>query len=167
MKGDFSPVVLLRVEQGEYMPDSLSGVGSSESFTPQDIVAQSAAGLPVSGRSASDAGISKAALAIWNKLSADLVKNPEANWNQALSTAEELARSVCGQDLAADLQADLLGNFKLLEQTLSGLKIMPTEDHPDPASYIKNRLLVLKLNIVTDSEDLRKLQSLKTPTELT
>ena len=149
------------------MPTSPSRAGSSESLPPQNIVAQSAAGLPVSGRSASETGVSKAALAIWNKLSANLVKNPEASWNQALNTAEELARSVCGQDLAADLCADLLGNFKLLEQTLSGLKITPTDDHPDPVSYIKNRLLVLKLNIVTDSEDLRKLQSLKTPTELT
>jgi hypothetical protein len=146
------------------MAANSSEVGNTPSLPPQDIVAQSAAGLPVSGRSASDAGISNAALAIWNKLSADLEKNPEANWNQALSTAEELARSVCGQDLAADLQADLLGNFKLLEETLSGLKIMPTDDHPDPASYIKNRLLVFKLNIVTDSEDLRKLQTLKPPT---
>jgi len=96
------------------------------------------------------------------KLSADLKQNPALYWQNALSTADELARSVCGQDLSLDLQADLLGNFKLLDQTLSELKIPSSDDLPDPHAFIKNRLAVLKLNIVTDAEDLRKLHSLST-----
>ncbi|WP_334118216.1 hypothetical protein [Limnobacter sp.] len=143
------------------MPASPSGVGGSPSSPPQNVVAQSAARLPSGRRSVGEGGVSKAALVIWNKLSASLAHDPAANWNNALNTADELARSVCGQDLPKDLQADLLGNFKLLEQTLSGLKITPTDDHPDPHAYIKNRLSVFKLNIVTDSENLRKLHSLK------
>lgn len=144
------------------MSVSPSGVGNSSSLPPPSRIAESTASPPLNQRSVGDSGVSKAALAIWNKLSASLNADPAANWRQALDTAEELALSVCGQDLAADLQADLLGNFRLLEQTLSGLKITSTNDHPDPHTFISNRLSLLKLNIVADAQDLRKLQSLST-----
>lgn len=144
------------------MPASSSGVGNSPSFPPQSVVAESTVKSPSSAKAMGESGLSKAALAIWNKLSADLKQNPELHWQNALSNADELARSVCGQNLAPDLQADLLGNLKLLEQTLSGLKIPSSGDLPDPHAFIKNRLAVLKLNIVTDAEDLRKLDSLTT-----
>lgn len=161
MKGDMFPVVVLFFKQGEYMPPSPSGVGSSPSLPSQRVVAESSANLPSGENSLGDGGVSKAALTIWKKLSSELETNSETNWNQALDTADELARSVCGQNLAEDLRADLLGNFKLLEQSMRGLKITPTDDCPDPHTYIKNRLSVLKLNIVTDAEDFRKLQSLR------
>ncbi len=144
------------------MPASPSGVGNSPSLPPQSIVAESAAKSPSRAKTVGEGGLSKAASAIWKKLSADLKQNPALHWQNALSTADELARSVCGQDLSLDLQADLLGNFKLLEQTLSELKIPSSDDLPDPHAFIKNRLAVLKLNIVTDAEDLRKLHSLST-----
>jgi hypothetical protein len=137
------------------MPASPSGVGNSTSLPPQSVVPPSTAKLP-------PGQASKAALVLWKKLSASLADNPSAHWNQALGTADELARSVCGQNLPSDLQADLLGNFKLLEQTLSELKIPSSDDLPDPHAFIKNRLAVLKLNIVTDAEDLTKLHSLST-----
>lgn len=144
------------------MSVSPSGEGNSPPPTPQSIVASNAAKSFQSEASANTDGVSKAALALWKKFSASLADNPSAHWKQALSNADELARSVCGQNLAADLQADLLGNFKLLEHTLSGLKITSTNDHPDPHTFISNRLSLLKLNIVADAQDLRKLQSLST-----
>ena len=144
------------------MPSSPPGVEGSSSLPPQSVAAEVAASSPSGQGSVGEGGVSKAALGIWKKLSANLAENPSANWNEALSTADELARSVCGQDLALDLLADLLGNFKLLEQTLSGLKIAPTDDQPDPHAFISNRLAILKLSIVTDARDLRKLQSLRT-----
>lgn len=144
------------------MPSSPAGAGNSSSSSSPHIVAESAASSPASERSAGRGGVSNAVLVIWNKLSASLVEDPASNWNLALSTADELARSVCGQDLEDEFRADLLGNFKLLEQTLSGLKITPSDHCPDPHAHIKNTLSVLKLNIVTDAEDLRKLQSLRT-----
>ncbi len=144
------------------MSVSPSGVGNSPPPTPQSIVASNAAKSFQSEASANTDGVSKAALALWKKFSASLADNPSAHWKQALSNADELARSVCGQNLAADLQADLLGNFKLLEHTLSELKIPPSDELPDPLAFIKTRLAVLQLNIVTNAEDLRKLHSLST-----
>ena len=144
------------------MPASLSEVGNSSSLPPQSVAAEIAASSSLGHGAMGEGGVSKTALAIWKKLSESLAENPSAHWNEALKTADELARSVCGQNLAMDLQADLLGNFKLLEQTLSKLKILPSEEFPDPQAFIKTRLAVLKLNIVTDAEDLRKLQSLST-----
>lgn len=161
MKGDIFPVVVLFFKQGEYMPPSTSGVGNSPSLPSQRGVAESSANLPSGDKSVGNVGVSKVALAIWKKLSSELEKTPETNWHLALDTADELARSVCGQNLAADLRADLLGNYKLLEQSMSGLKIAPTADCPDPHAYIKNMLLVQRLSIVTDAEDLRKVQSLR------
>ena len=114
------------------MPTSPSGVEGSSSLPPQGVAAEVAASSPSGQRSVGEGGVSKAALVIWKKLSANLAENPSANWNEALSTADELARSVCGQDLPADLQADLLENFKLLEKTLTGLSISPSESCPDP-----------------------------------
>jgi len=146
--------------QGEYMSASPSGAGNSSSLPPPNVVTESAASRRSNQGSVGKGGVPKAVLAIWNKLSASLIADPSANWNHALNTAEELALSVCGQNLDAELQADLLANFRLLEQTLSGLKIKPTDEHPNPHCFIKDRLAVLKLNIVADAQDLKKLQDL-------
>jgi len=161
MKGDIFPVVLLNFRQGEYMPASSSGVGNSPSLTPQSVVAESAAKSPSGAKTVGEGGLSKAASAIWNKLSADLKQNPALHWQNALSTADELARSVCGQDLPEDFQADLIGNLNLLEQTLLGLKIQSTDGLLVPGPHIKELLSVLKLNVVTTSKQLETLHSLK------
>ncbi|MEW6204241.1 MAG: hypothetical protein AB1516_02860 [Pseudomonadota bacterium] len=144
------------------MPPSPSEVRNSPALPSQNVVAPNTAKPFQNEGPANTAGVSKAALALWKKLSASLADNPSAHWNQALSTADELARSVCGQNLPMDLQADLLGNFNLLEQTLSELKIPSSDELPDPQAFIKTRLTVMRLSIVTDAEDLRRLQSLRT-----
>lgn len=143
------------------MPASSSGVGNSPSLTPQSVVAESAAESPSGAKTVGEGDLSKAASAIWNKLSADLKQNPALHWQNALSTADELARSVCGQDLPEDFQADLIGNLNLLEQTLLGLKIQSTDGLLVPGPHIKELLSVLKLNVVTTSKQLQTLHSLK------
>ena len=95
------------------MPASLSEVGNSSSLPPQSVAAEIAASSSLGHGAMGEGGVSKTALAIWKKLSESLAENPSAHWNEALNTADELARSVCGQNLAMDLQADLLGNDKV------------------------------------------------------
>ncbi|MEQ9108094.1 MAG: hypothetical protein RLO04_11575 [Limnobacter sp.] len=143
------------------MPTGSSGVNSPSNPASKNVGLENSAHRSMGKKPVAGQGVSKAAMAIWSKLSENLVGDPSANWKEALGNAEELARSVCGQDLPADLQADLLENFKLLEKTLTGLSISPSESCPDPQAYIKDRLLAYKLNIVTDSKDLRKLESIR------
>lgn len=143
------------------MPNHPSGVNIPPNPASKSARLESSAHGSMDNKPVANQGVSKAALAIWGKLSENLVSDPAANWGNALSNAQELARSVCGQDLPPDLQADLLGNFKLLEQTLGGLNITPSESHPNPQAHIKDQFLAFKLNIVTDAQDLKKLESIR------
>lgn len=143
------------------MPASSSRVGNSPSLPPQSVVAESTGKSFSSAKSMGESRLSKATSAIWNKLSADLKQNPALHWQNALSTADELTRSVCGQDLPEDFQTDLIGNLNLLEKTLLGLKIRSADGLPVPALHLKELLSVLKLNVVTTSKQLQTLHSLK------
>lgn len=161
MKGDASPVVLLVFKQGEYMAAGLSGIEHSQALNSDVHAAELANNPSFGGAAGRPLGISEAGAAIWNRLSADLKQNPSLHWQNALDTANELARSVCGQDLPEDLQSDLIGNFNLLEQTLLGLKIQSTDELASPHSHIRDLLSVLKLNVVASSKQLQTLHSLK------
>lgn len=143
------------------MPNSLSEMNIPPNPASKSAGVESSAHGSMGKKPVANQGVSKAALAIWGKLSENLVSDPSANWGNALSNAQELARSVCGQDLPPDLQADLLGNFKLLEQTLGGLNITSSESHPDPQAHIKDQFLAFKLNIVTDANDVRNLEGIR------
>lgn len=143
------------------MPTGSSGVNSPSNPASKNVGLENSAHRSMGKKPVAGQGVSKAAMAIWTKLSENLVGDPSANWKEALGNAEELARSVCGQDLPPDLQADLLENFKLLEKTLIGLNISPSVSCPDPKAFIKDHFLAFKLNIVTDAKDLETLESIR------
>jgi hypothetical protein len=143
------------------MTTGSSGVNSPSNAASKNVGLDNSAPRSMGKKPVAGQGVSKAAMAIWGKLSESLVRDPSANWQHALGNAEELARSVCGQDLPPDLQADLLGNFNLLEKTLIGLNISPSKSCPDPKAHIKDQFLAFRLNIVTDSNDLKRLESIR------
>ncbi len=137
-----------------------TGVGNSTAQHSENVAADKTVNSS-SNQSTETGEVSKAVLEVWNKLSASLVRDPESHWQVALRNADELSREVCGKDLPADLRRDLLLNLKLLEQTLSKLRISPTSDIPDPQACIKNHMAVMKLNVVTDADDMKKFANLK------
>ncbi|MCE2745593.1 MAG: hypothetical protein LW710_06765 [Burkholderiales bacterium] len=138
-----------------------SGVNSPSNAASKNAGLDNTANRAMGKKPAAGQGVSKASMAIWTKLSENLVSDPAGNWGNALANAQELARSVCGQNLPPDLQADLLQNFKLLEKTLIGLNISPSNGCPDPKAFIKDQFLAFKLNIVTDAKDLETLESIR------
>ena len=106
--------------------------------------------------------IPKATQKLWDRMSADLRKNPEANWEAALKNSDELARSVCGsQNIDSKVQTEILLNINMLERTLLGLNFA-TSDHLEKThGRIKEELGIFRLDVATNAEHLKKIDSLK------
>ena len=113
---------------------------------------QKPANIPTGKGAVVKQGVRATVQDLWDKMSQSLVNDPELHWENALSNASDLARSVCGKDLPADLEADLIGNIALLEKTLIDLKITSSETD--------KKLLSCKLNIVADSKHLKELEEM-------
>lgn len=114
------------------------------------------------GQAKSVPKVNKTTEKLWELLSADLRRNPEGNWKAALANADELSRSICGQDYADDeLRSDILFNINMLERTLMGLKFT-SSDHPETLDqHIQQTLFKFRLSVSSSSEHIRKIEALK------
>jgi len=102
--------------------------------------------------------IPKATQKIWNKLSADLVKNPELHCDKALEAVKSFSSELIGQDLSEECRADILANYSMLEKTLLGLKCGSAENQASYSTEIKQLMMKYHIDLLAIPEHLAPLQ---------